>query len=727
MTTFSSLTPDDPRLTAYALGELDDADRAAVEAALAADPALRAVVDDIRGFSGQLQATLAAEPVPASVKAPLAVVPPPPANVQSATKGWAKVLRFPGAYYGLASAAAACFALVVWMQRDAVQEADVRREAERMTKVAEAKEARAVAEAARAQVAMAPVEVTFPSMPVAPAVSGPLVESSKRMAFKGVSDAGEFKRIDSGAILGATDKLRSDRAMTYGSAVSRPRGIDHDGAVVLSAFSVTAPGATPVTTGGAEAYRYQPENTFQTVAANPLSTFAIDVDTASYANVRRFLERGQLPPADAVRIEELINYFPYAYAAPKPGDETPVAANLEVAAAPWNPQHRLVRIGLKGREVAEADRPAANLVFLLDVSGSMQSPAKLPLVKESMRLLLDKLRPQDRVAIVTYAGQSGLALPSTPASQKRAILAALDALQPAGSTNGSMGLQLAYDIAKANRVEGGINRIVLCTDGDFNVGLTGEGELVSLIAEKARGGTFLTVLGFGMGNYKDATLELLADKGNGAYGYIDTLAEARKLLVEQVGGTLQTIAQDVKVQVEFNPARVAAYRLLGYENRLLKKEDFNNDAVDAGELGAGHAVTALYEIVPFGAEVEGSGLVDALKYQPVAAATTSAGASASGELLTVKLRYQAPGGSESRKVEFPLVDEAGTFAQASGEFKFAAAVAGFGLVLRESPSKGAATYDTVLSWAEDGLANDGEGYRRAFVALVRKAKALAAE
>ncbi|MCC6415667.1 MAG: von Willebrand factor type A domain-containing protein [Opitutaceae bacterium] len=341
-----------------------------------------------------------------------------------------------------------------------------------------------------------------------------------------------------------------------------------------------------------ENYTHTPETGFVRVADQPLSTFSADVDTASYANVRRFLNEGRLPPKDAVRIEELLNYFPYRYATPT--NDVPFGATLEVASAPWAPEHRLVRIGLKGREIATAARPPANLVFLLDVSGSMNAPNKLPLVKAAMRLLVERLRPDDRVAIVTYAGNAGLALPSTPARKAAEILAAVDALQPAGSTHGAMGIQLAYDIAKANFVSGGINRVVLCTDGDFNVGVSDEGGLVRMIGEKAKSGVFLSVLGFGMGNYQDATLESLADKGNGNYGYIDSKREAEKLLVEQINGTLVTIAKDVKLQVEFNPTQVERYRLIGYENRRLRKEDFADDQVDAGEIGAGHTMTALY-------------------------------------------------------------------------------------------------------------------------------------
>jgi Ca-activated chloride channel homolog len=447
--------------------------------------------------------------------------------------------------------------------------------------------------------------------------------------------------------------------------------------------------------------------------------------------VRRFLKGGSRPPQDAVRIEELINYFPYRYAPPEAREGTPFAANLAVTSAPWAPAHRLVRIGIKGREVSAAVRPSANLVFLIDVSGSMNAENKLPLVKSSLRQLLGQLRADDRVAIVTYAGASGLALPSTPAERGTEILDALDRLESGGSTNGGMGLHLAYDIAKANFVADGLNRVILCTDGDFNVGVTGREELLALVQEKARSRVFLTVLGFGMGNLKDGTLEQLADKGNGTYGYIDSRREARKVFVEQVEGTLATIAKDVKIQVEFNPARVASYRLIGYENRVLAKEDFNNDQVDAGEVGVGHTVTALYEIVPAGAAADGDEAarpeVDALKYAPAkkqAAASRPDVGAGSDELLTVKIRYKEPLGDVSRKLEFPLVDRGADFSAADGEFKFAAAVAAWGMLLRESPHAGAATWERVLAWAEAGLGNDADGHRAEFMELVRRSREL---
>jgi Ca-activated chloride channel family protein len=390
-----------------------------------------------------------------------------------------------------------------------------------------------------------------------------------------------------------------------------------------------------------------------------------------------------------------------------------------VAGCPWKGGHRLVRIGLKGEEMAEEDRPASNLVFLLDVSGSMEAPDKLPLLKRAMKLLVQKLRPRDRVAVVVYAGGSGLVLPSTPClkENKVQILSALDKLMAAGSTHGSEGIQLAYDVAKKNLIPDGINRVILATDGDFNVGLTNESELVRLIRKKAESGIFLTVLGFGTGNLKDSTMEKLADKGNGNYGYIDSITEARKLLVDGIGGTLATIAKDVKIQVEFNPAQVTAYRLIGYENRLLRDEDFTDDTKDAGEIGAGHTVTALYQIVPAGVQFNGSD-VDDLKYQQPRSPTQAAD---SGELLMVKLRYKKPEADVSKQLAMAVNHVGLTFEQADQDFKFAAAVAAFGMLLRDSDFKGNATYDEVIRMARDGRGEDEHGYRAEFINLVRNA------
>jgi Ca-activated chloride channel family protein len=449
-----------------------------------------------------------------------------------------------------------------------------------------------------------------------------------------------------------------------------------------------------------------------------LSTFSIDVDTAAYSLVRRFLHEGRLPPAGAVRIEELVNYFSYDYAEPK--GAVPFSVNVELANCPWNPQHRLARIGLLGRKVHVKERPASNLVFLLDVSGSMSDLNKLPLVKSAMKMLVERLDKDDRVAIVTYAGASGVALPSTSALNRAAIVDAIDALSANGSTNGGEGIRLAYKVATENFIRGGVNRIILCTDGDFNVGVTDQSELIRLVENEARSGVALTVLGFGMGNYKDSTMEKLADKGNGNYAYIDTAAEAHKVLVEQLSGTLVTIAKDVKIQVDFNPARAAGYRLLGYENRLLRHEDFKNDAKDAGEIGAGHTVTAFYEVVPTGQALPGSD-VDPTKYQGAATLTDAA---AGRELFTIRLRYKDPDGQTSKPFEVPVVDESKPFPAASKDYQFAASVAQFGLLLTDSPHRGNSDFSHVLEIASATVGPDHGGHRAEFLELVKTARRL---
>ncbi|HEX8685607.1 MAG TPA: VWA domain-containing protein, partial [Pyrinomonadaceae bacterium] len=437
---------------------------------------------------------------------------------------------------------------------------------------------------------------------------------------------------------------------------------------------------------GGERYAQIDENPFLDASRAPLSTFSVDVDTASYSNTRRVLSEGRLPPRDAVRIEELVNYFTYEY--PQPDGPAPFSVTAEVAECPWDARHRLVHIGLQGRKLSAEDLPPANLVFLVDVSGSMASPDKLPLVKSSLRTLAEQLRPRDRVAVVTYAATTGVALPSTAGDRRDEIVAAVERLRTGGSTNGGSGIRLAYRVAQENFIRGGTNRVILATDGDFNVGVTSETELVGLIEEKRRGGVFLSVLGFGGGNLNDSMMEKLADKGNGNYSYIDTPAEADKALGEQVAGTLATIAKDVKIQVEFNPRLVAGYRLIGYENRLLADRDFNDDTKDAGEIGAGHTVTALYEVVPAGQELENPG-VDELKYSRPAEAAQNANTS---ELLTVKLRYKEPGGDASRPVNVGVPDRQASYRNASDNFKFAAAVAEFGLLLRDSRYKGQSSY-----------------------------------
>jgi Ca-activated chloride channel family protein len=513
---------------------------------------------------------------------------------------------------------------------------------------------------------------------------------------------------------------------------------------------------------GGDQYARIVDNPFHAINAattdNRLSTFSIDVDTASYANVRQFLmDSNTLPPPDAVRIEELVNYFDYDYSAPT-GD-VPFASNVEVAACPWQPEHRLVRVGIKGREMERTSRPKSNLVFLVDVSGSMDEPNKLPLVVEGLRMLTRELGENDRIAIVVYASSEGLVLESTRGDQQQVILDSLNRLSAGGSTAGGAGIVLAYKIAEQNFIKDGVNRVILCTDGDFNVGVTSTGDLQRLAEEKAKNtSVFLTVLGFGRGNLNDAMMEAIADHGNGNYHYVDNRTEARKVLVEEMTGTLVTIAKDVKIQIEFNPAAVAGYRLIGYENRVLAAEDFNDDKKDAGEIGAGHTVTALYEIVPTGQKVDATS-VDALKYAPVTPNNGSGAASAAGvedaervasenaeptegkdaatrddsdeagsngELLTLKIRYKEPDGDVSTKLEFPVSDNDQAFSEATADFQFASAVAGFGMLLRGSPYKGDASFAGMLEIAESASRDrDERGYRREFCDMIRRAKELA--
>ena len=471
--------------------------------------------------------------------------------------------------------------------------------------------------------------------------------------------------------------------------------------------------------GNREQYDVIDENPFIAVAADPLSTFSIDVDRASYSNVRRFIvQDGQLPPRDAVRIEELVNYFPYSYA--EPDGDAPLAVDAEVGAAPWKPQHRLVRIGLQARRLHLENLPPSNFVFLLDVSGSMMPENKLPLVRAAMRMLVNELRAKDHVAIVVYAGSAGLVLPSTAGDQKETILAAIDRLEAGGSTAGGAGIRRAYDEAVANFIRGGNNRVILATDGDFNVGVSSDAEMVQLIEEKRKTGVFLTVLGVGEGNLQAAKMEKLADHGNGNYAYLDNILEARKVLVHELGGTLYTVAKDVKIQVEWNPARVRAYRLIGYENRMLRNEDFTDDKKDAGEVGSGHSVTALYEIVLVGAETDVKiRMPDSLRYQQRHAAPSTA---AGPELLFVKVRYKAPDGDQSRMISRPVLANAG--GAPSVDFQFQTAVAEFGLLLRNSDNRGKANLDHVIAVAREALGKDPEGYRAEFVKLAEAVRGL---
>lgn len=470
-----------------------------------------------------------------------------------------------------------------------------------------------------------------------------------------------------------------------------------------------------------EEYESIHENPFLLAGNQPVSTFSIDVDAASYSNVRRFINEGQLPPKPAVRIEEMINYFHYDY--PQPVDGHPFSVVTELSICPWNKGHHLLRIGIQGKVMEKEELPPSNLVFLIDVSGSMDDPAKLPLLKSAMKLLVRQLGPSDRVSMVVYAGAAGLVLPSTPGSHTKEIITAIDSLEAGGSTAGAAGIRLAYSVAADHFIKNGNNRVILATAGDFNVGVSSDGELVDLIEEKRGTGIFLTVLGFGEGNLKDAKMEKLADKGNGHYAYIDNILEARKVLVSEIGATLHTIAKDVKIQIEFNPSKVKAYRLIGYENRLLAREDFNDDQKDAGELGAGHTVTALYEIIPAGsAEQIPVPEPDPLKYQIVTLNPDSVGETG---LFTLKLRYKLPDGDKSHLIVTEVADTLKKEEDVTDDFLFSAAVAEFGLILRSSKYRGTANYSAVLSLARRSRSEDVEGYRAEFIRIVTAAKLLA--
>lgn len=501
--------------------------------------------------------------------------------------------------------------------------------------------------------------------------------------------------------------------------------------LVASASTVHAPlqgkvaGVSIGGNRGKQSFKHQADNEsystikeigFRKADKDPLSTFSIDVDRAAYSNVRRFILNGSLPPKDAVRIEEMINYFDYDYE--KPTGDDPLNIITEIAPAPWNPAHRLVHIGLQAKTIKTDNLPASNLVFLIDVSGSMDSPNKLPLLISSLHLLTNQLREKDKVAIVVYAGSAGLILPSTSGASKETIKEALKKLHAGGSTAGGAGIHLAYKVASENFIEGGNNRVILATDGDFNVGANSDNEMERLIEEKRKSGVFLTVLGYGMGNYKDSKMETLADKGNGNYAYIDNINEAKKVLINEFGGTLFTLAKDVKLQLEFNPAKVQAYRLIGYENRMLNNEDFNDDKKDAGEIGAGHTVTALYEVIPVGVKSTFIGSVDELKYQKPKKANRE-----SEEMLTIKLRYKQPDGDVSKKIEKAVTDYAN--APTSNNFKFSAAVAEFGMLLRQSEFKQGSSFEQLIALAEQGKGEDKEGYRAEFLRLVKSTQLMA--
>jgi Ca-activated chloride channel family protein len=794
---------DDPRLTAYVLGELSPAERDQVEAMLRDDEAARLAVEEIRATAELLQRELRSEPSDATLTdaqhEAVAVAAAATAPRRSPKGRFAIIVAS-----GVAASVLIVFGGSLFLPRlNRAREVAINREQQFSERTATGPSLSAPVDmpSLTLQPGVPPARAAAPQdarkrtrvkdadgdgaldaiLPATPAQTERdvrlLVDSTKNNSkAELVADGQGNQKVAEQLVGGLQRDNKVSSGFKFTNSVAGESIVAPD---VDALSSVRSPSGPPNT----ESYDRITDNSFLTVAQNPLSTFSIDVDTASYSNIRRFInEQSQLPPKDAVRIEEMINYFPYSY--PAPEGEAPFGADVEVAGCPWNAEHRLVRIALKGKEIAKEARPASNLVFLIDVSGSMQPENKLPLLKRAMQRMVQELRESDRVAIVVYAGSSGLVLPSTSCDSlhRQTILGALEKLQAGGSTNGAEGIQLAYQVATQNFIKDGTNRVILCTDGDFNVGITNQGDLTRLIEEKAKSNVFLSVLGFGMGNVKDSTMEKLADKGNGNYAYIDTPAEAQKVLVDQMSGTLVTIAKDVKIQVEFNPAKVAGYRLIGYENRMLAKEDFNDDKKDAGEIGAGHTVTALYELVPAGKKVQ-TGFVDSLKYQgnptsaPVALeraraeveikrevlrrkettrsafsdpeieearrdlkqaeseldvvqAQSSAPTTlpASDELLTVKLRYKAPDApleqGTSKLLEFAVKDSGATYSQASADFKFASAVASFGMILRDSPYKGGITLDGVVELAQEGRGSDANGYRAELIELVRKAKTL---
>jgi Ca-activated chloride channel family protein len=757
-----NIDANDPKWTQYALGEItDEREKIEIERLLAESPEMRQLVEDIRQTAGMLKRELLAEPI-------IGLTPAQRKRIEAKANtggGWFRIR--PAWVTAVAAALVMMISVVTY------------RELRRGEELASKDRAVQVVQQSESASIMRNAENPSESKPDDAPIASEKDKTSKEPlpASRRLSDA-PVRKLEESIVVNATaPPLQLESSTSVGSVPSEKKAaalplvssntlnappaalgsgvsagnleFEKDGVAIVDAagqsgratlkpneISAFKMALSPVELTqqhkgwwppvpppwqrqrgdfNAEAYANITDNPFLDVTQNPLSTFSIDVDTASYSNVRRFLDGGKLPPKDAVRIEELVNYFDYDYKGPK--DNKPFAANIEITEAPWKPEHKLLRIGLKAREIAPGKRPNSNLVFLIDVSGSMADNNKLPLVKQAMMLLVDQLTESDRVAIVVYASDTSVYLPSTSGNQKEKLRHAIERLHAGGSTNGASGIQLAYQTARDGFIQGGANRVILATDGDFNVGITNQGDLTRLIEEKAKSGIFLSALGFGMGNYKDSTLELLATKGRGNYAYIDNLNEAKKVLVEQINAILVSIAKDVKIQIEFNPQRISTYRLIGYEDRVMAKEDFNDDSKQAGVIGSGHAVTALYELVPVGASESKPG-VDPLKYQKPAQISSHAD---SDELLTVKIRSKEPEGDKSVLSEFAVKDSKEKFAHASRDFRFAASVAAFGMVLRDSAHKGNADLERALEWAKSGKGEDAHGYRQEFIRLIHRA------
>ena len=744
---------NDPRWTAYVLDEMDAGERAAFEQDMASHPDAIQILEEIRESVGLLESAMAAESPVGLTREQRQMIEDALAPVEPAFR-----MR-----WGLATAGLAAI-LVMGMVTIMVPSLLRSRSAVAtlpIEQIAVLPAPQSEPEAAATGVLSEPRAVATgdPRSLAEPGAVATGIPSEPEVEALATSESPKFSRVETDTLVATFREQISANPVDQTQAFPPPpppppspmvalgfsEGQAHAESPAVEAafrnnvFTVRTPPTFPEEIGAArperrgegilpdtrrdpyntEEYNRIVDNPFVSVFEDPLATLSIDVDTAAYANVRRFLTQRTLPPPDAVRIEEMINYFNYDYE--QPTRAHPLRVHAEIGVAPWRAEHRLVRVGIKGKDIAFEERAPTNLVFLIDVSGSMQDANKLPLLKNGMELLVRQLGENDRVAIVVYAGASGVVLPSTRGDRRGRLVRALEGLRAGGSTNGGEGIQLAYDIAVANFIEGGVNRVILATDGDFNVGVTNNGSLTRLIEEKAKTGVFLSVLGFGTGNYNDAGLEALADRGNGNYAYIDTRREARKVLVEEMAGTLITIAKDVKIQVEFNPLEVGAYRLIGYENRVLEDRDFNDDEKDAGEIGAGHTVTALFEVVPAGVRLDVPG-VGPLRYQ---VPTETSAAAASGELMTVKIRYKDPDGDESKLIETPVLDRGDIRDTTSSlDFRFAGAVAGFGMLLRDSPYKGDASFDSVIRIAEASRGLDPEGYREEFIELVRRARAI---
>jgi Ca-activated chloride channel homolog len=706
-------TMDDPQWTAYVLDELDDVERAKLERILANDAAAQTYVASLRETIAALDRELATQPGPAALDDLRRARIHSTASSSSSRSRPHSTLRQRNWWLAGGATAAlgiAAVALTNLGSADRTRSSDVG--------AIPAPQRVAAMRAEQAVDALAEQIQVPPSQPQHAQVQA-LAQQERVAALQKLRQLRAEKDRMEAKLQSA--KQGADRA-------ERLKGIAIDEAMLNNPLAggkhgikvnLPAGQAAPDRGPSTEAYDRIDDNPFFATRKEPLSTFSIDVDTAAWSNVRRFISEGRRPPKDAVRTEELINYFTYDYPAPVKGE--PFSITTEVGPSPWHAKHQLMRVGIATAAIEDAQVPPRNLVFLIDVSGSMEPANKLPLLVQSMGLLVETLRPEDKVSIVVYAGAAGTVLPPTSGRDKETIRGALARLQAGGATNGAQGIKLAYELAGATFIKNGINRVVLCTDGDYNVGITSEGDLTRLIEKERARGVFLTVLGFGMGNLKDATMEKLADRGNGNYAYIDSLAEARKVLVEQAGATLITVAKDVKLQVEFNPALVAGHRLIGYENRILAHQDFNDDKKDAGEIGAGHTVTAIYEIVPAGVDVPGK--TDDLKYQTPGAPSA---ASATGELATVKVRYKPARGDTSKVLSQVVVASAAQaeLAKTSDDFRWAAAIAGFGMLLRDSPHRANLTWPQVQAIAGGAVGRDDAGYRKQALASIRAAAKL---